>query len=313
MKRNSWKRSTGIIAVAAQEIARYTEFAVCLGELGLAMRGGWHVRANYGCDVAFSRNRLATNFMDDPKRPEWLWFIDDDHTFRAETLQQLLDTGADLVAPLVLKKHHPFPPVAQIDGRPIGLKGRTPQLREVHTTGTAGLLIRRRVLEKIGPPYFRLNGQGTGTIDEDRDFCIRAREQGFRVMVDTRLPISHYTPAAIVLVQDPESGEAYSMLVVHGEQGPTAIPMPYEEPWLEEPIVQPHLVTDADEIPVEELEQLKRATLEQDDELAARRRRVEAMAGTPDERDKWLLDVERDDPANPTNQVPFFERPPEAS
>lgn len=62
-------------------------------------------------------------------------------------------------------------------------------LIEVPATGSAGMLIRRHVLDELGPPWFE-NSNGL-TIDEDVEFCRKAREAGFRVMIDVDTQIGH--------------------------------------------------------------------------------------------------------------------------
>jgi hypothetical protein len=67
-------------------------------------------------------------------------------------------------------------------------------LIEVELVGTAGLLVHRRVLEALEPPYFEM------LLDDDRlfikdsedfTFCRKARRAGFSVWLDTDQPCSH--------------------------------------------------------------------------------------------------------------------------
>lgn len=64
---------------------------------------------------------------------------------------------------------------------------------EVEHTGSSGMLIRRRVLDALEPPWFEL---GNG-ISEDVAFCRKARAAGFSVHVDLGGWLTHLTVAAI--------------------------------------------------------------------------------------------------------------------
>ena len=57
-------------------------------------------------------------------------------------------------------------------------------------------MIHRRVLESMKPPWFVANegthkGVHQGGQNEDWNFCLRAQDQGFRIVCDTNLHIEH--------------------------------------------------------------------------------------------------------------------------
>ena len=105
--------------------------------------------------------RAASCIVNERMHGDWVWFIDDDHAFDPQILMQLLSWNVDVVAPIYLMRQKPFLPVTLVDeGKSIDLTTvPTEGLAEVYATGTAGMLIRRRVFNKIhaaypGDPYF---------------------------------------------------------------------------------------------------------------------------------------------------------------
>ena len=147
-----------------------------------------------GADIANSRNRLARHMDGD-----WLWFLDDDHDFTPDLLPRLLLRDVDIVAPVVLSKVPPFSPVCYRDiGDPIPLSELpNDELVEVAATGTAGMLIRRRVFDTLDDPWFETGRIHADTLGEDLHFCVKAREAGFKVHVDTGAWLGHLTTTSV--------------------------------------------------------------------------------------------------------------------
>ena len=68
-------------------------------------------------------------------------------------------------------------------------------LIEVELAGSACLLIRRRVLEALEPPYFQMELDDDRLLikdSEDFAFCRKARKAGFSIWLDTDQPCGHY-------------------------------------------------------------------------------------------------------------------------
>ena len=97
--------AAGTIAVTSAAEARYTDFAVSL--LGVASGSRAAIQWARGADIAANRNDLAQSMEGD-----WIWFLDDDHTFDHDLLDRLVSHDVDIVAPMVVKKVPPFLPVA---------------------------------------------------------------------------------------------------------------------------------------------------------------------------------------------------------
>ena len=155
-----------------------------------------------GCDVAKNYNNLCEKLLEN-KNLEWLWILGDDHTFKSNTLMNLLDRNVDIVAPLCLKRTPPFGPVAyKIDDDKYyqltceyfrGKKG----LLKVAACGNAGMLIRRRVIEEIGSDWHRVGWITPDEGSSDLYFCKKAGKQGFDLHVDLDNPIGHLSHMAV--------------------------------------------------------------------------------------------------------------------
>jgi SAM-dependent methyltransferase len=66
-------------------------------------------------------------------------------------------------------------------------------LKEIDAGGTGCMLIARRVIEAVQPPFIRkLSDDGTAELGSDIYFCERAREKGFKVWCDWTRPCDHF-------------------------------------------------------------------------------------------------------------------------
>ncbi len=177
----------GTIAITAAETGRYTRFAICVQ--GLVAPPGSVSKWRLGSDIAAARNEACAAVEGD-----WIWFIDDDHAFKGDIIVRLLERNVDIVTPLCLRRQQPFLPVPCVadDFMDLTLYGRD-ELVEVQHAGSSGMLIRKRVLDAIEPPWFEL---GNG-ISEDVRFCEKARAAGFDIHVDMAVPLGHLTTAVV--------------------------------------------------------------------------------------------------------------------
>lgn len=139
------------------------------------------------------------------EQDEWAWIIGDDHIWAPDCLMRLLrvmdDTpDADVLVPLVLKRNPPWHLVVfheagvHDDGMPlwqpipfedIPEKG----VFEVAAAGSAGMLIRREVLNEVGDPWFE--NSNTTVLNEDVIFCSKARAAGFKVYATADVTMGH--------------------------------------------------------------------------------------------------------------------------
>lgn len=192
--------SPGTIALATAEIGRFTMFMVSL--TGTRQPENAHLAVMASASVTENFNEVIRHLRDED---EWVWILGDDHTWRQDCLMQLLETmddtpEADILVPLVVKRNPPwhlvlFEDAGEFDDglprwRPLTWEEIPEEgTFEVDAAGSAGMLIRREVLDTLGDPWFESSG---GVIlNEDVMFCKKAREAGFHVYATTNATMGH--------------------------------------------------------------------------------------------------------------------------
>jgi hypothetical protein len=186
---------SGTIGIVCSDQARYSHFTsrlVALAQCYPSVK--FHM--NIGNQLTHARNKVM-----EKAEGEWLWFMDDDHTFQPQVLQNLLDRNLPIVGPLYVQRRMPPQPVARIkmeDGQWVApnLWLVPPGIYEVNGTGTAGMLIRRRVWEAIAAkpelmPWFRVGTVQPDLISEDLAFCESAEKCGYSTFIDTTQILGH--------------------------------------------------------------------------------------------------------------------------
>lgn len=194
----------GTIAVPCNDLARYSAFTMAISTVHMPENS--KISMVRSMDVTTNLNTIIRDMFEG----EWMWFMGDDHVFDQNLLLDLLDREVDVVAPLCAKKNPPwnlvsfkseelrtneddgitYPHYEYVEMSELPEEG----LFEVHAVGSAGLLVRRHVLDAIGDPWFE-NSRGT-VINDDLEFCRKIREAGFKIYVDTEAylgHIGHYT------------------------------------------------------------------------------------------------------------------------
>ena len=130
----------------------------------------------------------------------YLLFLDSDMTFPADIIEQLIKHGKDIVSGLYFKRVPPYTTVMYNDISKDGEYAFEPidnwkknRLIEVDAIGCGCVLIKTKVFMKIKPPFFYpLYSQSNKSLtSEDIAFCVRAREAGFKIYVDTALQCGH--------------------------------------------------------------------------------------------------------------------------
>lgn len=191
----------GTIALPLGAVGRCHDFTLSLATL--EMPEGTTIASVKSMDVTANLNSILSEMF----RGEWAWFIADDHSWEPDSLLKLLDREVDVVVPMVCKKAPPFrlvdftgeetrtfgdgreyPHYLHIDMADLPRDGG---LVPVHAAGSAGMLVRRHVLEEIGAmgPWFE-NPHGT-VINDDLEFCRKIRECGYTVYLDTEVYLTH--------------------------------------------------------------------------------------------------------------------------
>lgn len=149
------------------------------------------------CPVDAARNILTAGALRDVPGLTHLLFIDDDMIFEPDAFERLLAHDLPIVGGLCHNRRPPYMPILmrEYDGgyafvydydREIDARG----LIEVDATGAAFLLVQKEVFERIATELkedpFAIRGPG-----EDISFCLRAKELGYKIFVDTTVEIGH--------------------------------------------------------------------------------------------------------------------------
>lgn len=184
----------GTVGVVSSDLARYTKFSISLQFLVTPpnTKLDWQT----GINVALSCNRVLERM-----HGEWVWIMGDDHVFAPHTLLRLLDRNVDVVVPLCAYRRPPFAPVVfsgEVDGKPgnwkvlnwIDFNGKT-GLQEVYVAGSAGMLIRKNVIQALSDPWFEVGQERSDGLNEDITFCKKVRAAGFKIYVDLDTVIGH--------------------------------------------------------------------------------------------------------------------------
>jgi hypothetical protein len=182
----------GTVIVLASEAARYSEFWI--SKMRMIQPPGATVKVILGSDISESRNQGI-----DEMEGEWVWFIDDDHSFHPDTLLRLLDAEVDIVTPICLRRDSLLAIPVEGDNYLDFRKHGPDDLVEVTHAGSSGMLIRKPVIDALAQPYFELgHRQKDGNrLSEDVVFCQKAQEAGFKIHVDLAVPISHMVVASV--------------------------------------------------------------------------------------------------------------------
>lgn len=165
--------------------------------LGFSKRHDLGFIVNRSCEGAgANRNTIVKKFLE--TSGDFLLMIDDDTTPPYDlNLDLLTELDKDiLVLPYPLNMNTQteddlfwsiFPEPEKMTKK----KGKG--LEEIYAAGTGFVLIKRKVLEALDPPFKYLRDK-YDNIDKAEDylFCERAREKGFKTWVDWDYPCSHW-------------------------------------------------------------------------------------------------------------------------
>lgn len=145
-----------------------------------------------GNQIARQRNLAVEHMLN--AGWEWLLFVDSDCVPSSTALPALLGREADVVAGVVLERFSPFAVAAtrEADGAKITLHDvPCDGLLPVRTVGSACTLVRRRVFERLDRPWYRCGQVNPEFLTEDTEFCLRARDVGFRIALDCSVRVGH--------------------------------------------------------------------------------------------------------------------------
>lgn len=159
------------------------------------------------CSVSFvvgsliydSRNKLAAQAV--KMEADYIMWFDSDMIFAPDTLEKLmkdLDEGRDIVSGLYFRRSAPYTPVA-FSKLGIGedditefqdYKGDLNGIHEIEGIGFGCVLMKMDVIfecfSKFGTCFSPI-----GKVGEDLSFCMRAKELGYKIYLDTDVKCGH--------------------------------------------------------------------------------------------------------------------------
>lgn len=161
-----------------------------------------HLSVMASASVTENLNAVIRQLRDED---EWVWVLGDDHTWLSGCLMTLLETmddnpEIDILVPLVVKRNPPWHLVVfheagiYEDGMPRWQPYTWEEIPEtgpfeIDAAGSAGMLVRREVLDTMGDPWFE--NSGNVILNEDVMFCKKARDLGFRVFATADATMGH--------------------------------------------------------------------------------------------------------------------------
>jgi len=163
-------------------------------------------------NISSSRNSVVDQFLAHDSRADWLLFIDSDMQFDHTAVEQLLAVADPESAPIVgglcfgASDDQLFPTIYRLtkddDGRLRTIRvGQYPhdQLVQCDATGAAFVMVHRGVFTAMRDrafnatfPWFQETELAGEPVGEDITFCLRARQLGYPIHVDTRVKVGHH-------------------------------------------------------------------------------------------------------------------------
>ena len=190
----------GTIGIPCATVPRYLDFEHSLE--GLKIPNNCLSLRLPGSNVTLNMEGIVRQMQG-----EWLWIIGDDHTFDPELLLNLLKHDVDVVVPLCARRGPPFWPVVYKNlDIPAGVcdvyewyeLSLMDGLISVEGVGSAGMLIKKRVLDALPLPIFEnlltADGKAAG---EDVSLSYKIIKAGFPIHVDLNQVMGHVTPVDI--------------------------------------------------------------------------------------------------------------------
>lgn len=145
----------------------------------------------YGYQVDQVRNLIASW----AERYDYLFSVDSDIAFPSDTLKKMLAHDKDMVSGLYIQRK-PGEHILELyrNGYNINYNDISGMgLVEVDGCGFGCVLVKSEVIRKIGYPQFVYKSalDHNHTFSEDNYFCMKAKENGFRIWADTNILCDH--------------------------------------------------------------------------------------------------------------------------
>ena len=174
-----------------------------------------------------ARETLVKQMLDNPE-VDAIMFIDSDMTFDPRSVEWLAAHNQPFVTAKAFKRVSPYQPcfynkIEPLDNGECYLESPVEYgegLLKIEGCGMACCLIRREVFEQIKAPYFfPMRGMG-----EDLSFCLKVKEAGIPMYVDTTLQFGHLAQVEILerdfrtVYEAHKKNQTEKMLYVDGDK-----------------------------------------------------------------------------------------------
>lgn len=148
------------------------------------------------------RNQLVQSAQE--QNCSHILFLDTDHYHSPQTIKKLLSHELPIVSGLSFLRTPPHEPVmmkGEINAFSFINEWEENSLVQVDATGAASLLVDMEVFDKLKKPYFQFlenpNPNILHKIGEDVAFCLKAKEAGYKIFVDTSCQNDHLSQIKI--------------------------------------------------------------------------------------------------------------------
>lgn len=204
-----------MIGMYCNELSRFSECYASL--MAMDKPEAVFVQAIHG-SLTRSLNNLGRHFL--ASKAEHLFLTNDDHIYAKDALTRLLAHDKDITCGLYLKRSFPYEPIvyeaiSEHGARHRYLKSGERGLVRVAAGGGGAMLIKRRVLEGLPQPWWRLATIEPDLISEDLSFCKSAVDAGFEIWCDLDVRVGHI--AVVPVFPHEQDGEWTTLLAVGGK------------------------------------------------------------------------------------------------
>lgn len=129
-------------------------------------------------------------------KPDYIFFIDADNTFKFDTLLKLVNANKPIVSGLYFQRNKPHYPVAFKNKNGISeffTEFKRGKIHEVDYVGAGCLLVKMKVFKKLKYPqwYMHRDLKGKFTVGEDIVFCALAKNQGYKIYLHCGTSVGH--------------------------------------------------------------------------------------------------------------------------
>lgn len=219
---------SGVIGISSAEQGRFTLFYASLA--CLERSEDVNLVFSRGAEISGNRNKITEVMLE--TGADWVLYLDDDHVLQPHTLNRLLASGKDVISAHYNYRQYPFNSVLmanELDDGAFIMKQLHPQESGVVPVAAAGagcLLVTRKVIEALEPPYWTLGQINPATWGDDLHFCSRVRKAGFQIFCDLNNPIGHIMTGIVWPSRTDEKGWMANFCQDVGKETIAKWPMP---------------------------------------------------------------------------------------